>query len=174
MINISICNRGPEPAAIHMLPTVCFRTPGRGLAEAQRPALQAVAADGRAVIRTHDADRFFTNRWRIIICTARCPPAAIHAERIQQCPLVRNRKHTPNVKDGINDYVVHGKRDSVNPDHIGTKASPNQDLITAGGQSHIRRDPHDPAAGIDVLLGRFRVHRATIRVGQISEKEGDL
>jgi hypothetical protein len=46
--------------------------------------------------------------------------------------------------------------------------------IRCAGQSHIRRDPHDPAAGIDVLLGRFRVHRATIRVGQISEKEGGL
>ena len=26
-------------------------------------------------------------------------------------------------KDGINDYVVHGDRDAVNPDQVGTKAA---------------------------------------------------
>jgi hypothetical protein len=35
------------------------------------------------------------------------------------------------VKDGINDYIVHGKQKSVNPEKIGTKVVANY-LLTVG------------------------------------------
>src|SRR5262249_25136823 len=46
---------------------------------------------------------------------------------------------TPNtslyVKDGINDYVVSGKHDAVNPDQTGTKASAHYQLTVEGGKA---------------------------------------
>ena len=37
--------------------------------------------------------------------------------------LFNTRIHSPYVKDGINDYVVHGVKTAVNPDGYGTKAA---------------------------------------------------
>src|SRR5262249_17860448 len=45
----------------------------------------------------------------------------------------------PYVKDGINDCVVLGRREAVNPDQTGTKAAPHFHLtIDPGGQSVVR------------------------------------
>jgi hypothetical protein len=42
---------------------------------------------------------------------------------------------TPYVKDGINDYVVHGRKEAVNPAHEGTKASAHYRQMVGPGQS---------------------------------------
>ena len=46
------------------------------------------------------------------------------------------------MKDGINDYVVHGARDAVNPEHSGTKAAAHYVARAAGA----RVDHAPPAA----------------------------
>ena len=38
------------------------------------------------------------------------------------------------VKDGINDYVISGRRDCVNPQHEGTKVSAHYQLRRAPGE----------------------------------------
>ncbi|MGH9789074.1 MAG: MGH1-like glycoside hydrolase domain-containing protein, partial [Candidatus Acidiferrales bacterium] len=46
---------------------------------------------------------------------------------------------SPYVKDGINDYIVHGKADAVNPAQTGTKASAHYRLtVPAGGSVTLR------------------------------------
>src|SRR5205085_11572483 len=47
--------------------------------------------------------------------------------------LFGNENRTPYVKDGINDYVVSGKHDAVNPEKTGTKASAFYRLRVAPG-----------------------------------------
>ena len=44
---------------------------------------------------------------------------------------------TPYVKDGINDFVVAGRRDAVNPEHRGTKAAVHHVVTVAPGKSQI-------------------------------------
>ena len=39
------------------------------------------------------------------------------------------------VKDGINDYVVSGREEAVNPAHVGTKAAARYRLSIGPGQS---------------------------------------
>ena len=41
----------------------------------------------------------------------------------------------PYLKDGINDYVVQGRREAVNPDRVGTKAAAHYRLKVGPGQS---------------------------------------
>ena len=46
---------------------------------------------------------------------------------------VQNR--TPFVKDGINNYIVHGQRDAVNPQQTGTKVAAHYRLTVPPGKS---------------------------------------
>jgi hypothetical protein len=51
---------------------------------------------------------------------------------------------TPYVKDGIDDYVVQGRRDAVNPERSGTKASAHYHLTVGARQScTVRLRLHD-------------------------------
>ena len=46
---------------------------------------------------------------------------------------------TPYVKDGINDFIVHGAKHSVNPEHFGTKAAAHYELTVEAGNSTVLR-----------------------------------
>ena len=46
---------------------------------------------------------------------------------------------TPYVKDGINDYVVQGRHDAVNPKNEGTKAAAHYDLSVQPGAAAVIR-----------------------------------
>ena len=50
---------------------------------------------------------------------------------------VANR--SPYVKDGINNYVVHGQKDAVNPESSGTKASAHYQLTVGPGATQVIR-----------------------------------
>ncbi len=50
---------------------------------------------------------------------------------------IENR--TPFVKDGTNDYVVHGAKDSVNPQLVGTKAAAHYQLSLGSGETAVIR-----------------------------------
>jgi hypothetical protein len=39
------------------------------------------------------------------------------------------------VKDGINDYIVYGVKDAVNPEHVGTKAAAHYPLVIGPGET---------------------------------------
>ena len=41
----------------------------------------------------------------------------------------------PYVKDGINNCVVHGKQDAVNPEHTGTKAAAHYQFKVGAGET---------------------------------------
>ena len=46
---------------------------------------------------------------------------------------------TPHVKDGINDYIVHGARNAVNPVPEGTKVAASYHVAIPPGQSAVFR-----------------------------------
>ena len=53
--------------------------------------------------------------------------------------LFGSENRTRYVKDGINDYVVHGRREAVNPERNGTKAAAHYQIsVPAGGKTEIR------------------------------------
>ena len=45
----------------------------------------------------------------------------------------------PYLKDGLNNYVVHGRREAVNPEMVGTKAAAYYRLTVRPGASDGRR-----------------------------------
>ena len=60
---------------------------------------------------------------------------------------------TPYVKDGINNYVVAGQQDAVNPNQIGTKAAAHYQLNVGAGETAVIRLRLSNAGSRD-LFGR--------------------
>ena len=105
LIQITVHNRGPEPAELHVLPTLWFRNQWSWHGSADRPTLQQVAgtAAERRPGRRRQARASATSTAR---ATPRCCSRRTRRTRSASsaCPTAR-----PYVKDGINNYVVHGQ-----------------------------------------------------------------
>jgi hypothetical protein len=131
LIRISATNRGPEPAALHLLPTLWFRNTWSWEAGADRPSLRAgrPAAGHRVVEAEHD---MLGPRWLY----AEGDPDLLFTENdtnLQRLFGVANPG--PYVKDGINDFVVEGRKDAVNAGLVGTKAAAHYAATIGAGQS---------------------------------------
>src|SRR5215470_7972233 len=135
LAQITVCNRGPEPATLHVLPTLWFRNVWFSGGPAQRPELRRGAAGvGHDVITaTHPdlGERFlYTEGATELLFTEN----ETNSERLAG---VGNR--IPYVKDGINNYVVHGRRSAVNAEGRGTKASVYYPVTVGAGKSQTLR-----------------------------------
>jgi hypothetical protein len=114
-IRISATNHGPDPAVLHLLPTLWFRNiPG----EEAKPLLRSVISGGKCAVSATDArlgtyflyyegqpQTLFTNN-------------ETNRERIFGQPNA-----SPYVKDAFHDYVIHGRTDAINPQQEGTKTA---------------------------------------------------
>ena len=136
LIQISLCNRGPEAASVHVLPTLWFRNLWSWWPDSPKPSLQAAHNEGGR--RRRGGVRGRTSA--TMSCTARAS---------RRCCSRRTRRTTsgcfgsPNagryVKDGINDFVVAGRQDAVNPQQTGTKAAAHYQLDVGAGQTAVVR-----------------------------------
>ena len=117
------CNRGPEAAdAARAADAVVPQHVVVGRRRAERPSLRQVAANEAGGSR-HRADASASSASATSTATAR-RRAAVHRERDEHRAHLRQAPNrTPYVKDGINDYIVHGRPDAVNPEQTGTKAA---------------------------------------------------
>jgi len=135
LVQITVCNRGPELATLHVLPTVWFRNVWSWGGQASRAALrQAATSSGNGVITaTHPdlGERFFYSDGAAELLFTE---NETNGQRLFSVP---NR--TPYVKDGINDYIVHGRQNAVNAERTGTKASAYYSPTVGAGESRILR-----------------------------------
>src|SRR5208282_1329195 len=119
LIQISICNRGPQAAPIHVLPTLWFRNTWNWSPDAPKPVLKQLSGSNgaRVVSASHGdlGDRF-------LYCEGDVPLLFTENETNNE-RLFGTTSAGPYVKDGINDCVVSGKRGAVNPQQTGTKTS---------------------------------------------------
>lgn len=155
LIQLTISNRGQAPATLHVLPTIWFRRvwPSAN-GDASRPILREAPGPGWVIAASHPllGERFlYAEGASALLFTEN----ETNRERIFGQP---NR--TPYVKDGINDYVVHDRRDKVNPEQAGTKASACYHLTLAGGQSRTIRlrlsdEAYVPPPGSESREGTF-------------------
>jgi hypothetical protein len=135
LIRITAHNRGPEPADIHVLPTLWFRNRWSWTIGGDRPMLRrAEAAEGYESIAASDPGLGEFH----LYCEGDAPLLFTENEtntrRIFGVP-----SRLPYVKDGINDCVVLGRKDAVNPGQTGTKAAPHhRRTIDPGGRFVVR------------------------------------
>jgi hypothetical protein len=134
LVEITVHNRGPEAATLHLLPTLWFRNTWSWSDVAVHPQLARTEVDGRPVIAAEHPDlgRRFLELDRVadVLVTEN----ETNAERLWGAPNA-----TPYVKDAFHRYVVEGDHDAVNPAGTGTKAAFHLLLeIEGGGSSTVR------------------------------------
>jgi hypothetical protein len=131
-MRITVENRGPDDATLHVLPTLWFRNtwawglPGQDdLPVIRTNSFGALLADHERLGRLHFAA---SGDFEPLFCD--------NETNTQRLYGVPGRSAFP--KDGINDHVVHGA-DTVNPRRTGTKAALWYRLdVPAGGIHEVR------------------------------------
>ncbi len=135
LIQISIHNRGPEAAELHVLPTLWFRNQWSWHGSAERPTLRDVSTvAARRVVEAVDP--------KLGECYLYCDGEASllfteNETNTQRIFGVANR--TPYVKDSIDSYVVHGQQEAVNPEAKGTKVAAHYHLTLRPGECQVIR-----------------------------------
>ncbi len=153
LIRITAHNRGPEPARVHLLPTIWFRNTWSWNQGRTKPVVKKVDAPGK--ITTLALEHPETSRlW-------------LHCEGAVETLFTENETNTQRLyghsgpayaKDGINDYIVVGNRDAVNPAQSGTKAAAHYSPVVPPGGSvtiKLRLTKESPASQKNPLDSEF-------------------
>lgn len=135
LIQITAYNRGPEPAELHLLPTLWFRNLWSWGAPAAKPTLQPVAGPpGLSIVKATDkklGDRH-------LYC-AGDPPLLFTENETNMQRIFNVANPTPYVKDGIHNCVVSADSAAVNPLRTGTKVAAHYRVtVPAGGSERIQ------------------------------------
>jgi hypothetical protein len=161
-ILLTVANRGPDAAEVHLLPTLWFRNTWSWSAGADRPhlALDRAAAGVIHATKTNVADfyLYFQDTG-----TALFTENETNTERLWNVP-----NSSPHVKDAIHRFVINGETGAVNAENRGTKAAIRYSLnLPAGKEASIklrlvRQDaPVSPAKMLGAEFDRtFKLRKA--------------
>jgi len=158
LVKITVCNRGPEAATLHLLPTLWFRNTWSWAGGGKKPVLARVDGHGNGIIHAHHTDPLFQGFLEdyYLACEGDAPllftENETNHERIFNTPNA-----SPYVKDGFDSYLVHNRQDAVNPIQTGTKAAPHYQLsVEAGSSKTVRlRLSRTAPGGVGDMFGDF-------------------
>ena len=165
LIRITVANRGPDRAALHVLPTLWFRNTwswgrkGEGHGE-------------RCSLRRHSKSSIFAEHeslgsyeFCINPLSGGIPPALLFTENeTNSMKLFGSPNRTPFVKDAFHEYVVQGKSNAVNPKLTGTKAAAHFRIDLAAREQRViqlrlRSLRHSHSEPFDAGVERMFVQR---------------
>ena len=140
LIRISVANRGPEAAELHVLPTLWFRNTWSWADGGSKPVLKRAGKVKESIVHAHHTDPLFQQYLDdyYLYCEGDAPLFFTENET-NFARLFDGTNASPYVKDGIDDYVVKGRQEAVNPEQTGTKASPHYRLRVAAGATEVIR-----------------------------------
>ena len=154
LIRLSVTNRGPDPAPLHLLPTIWFRNTWSWDQDGVRPRLLAGKPNARSsTIEVRHAQ--LGDAYRLYV---EGEPELLFTENDS------NRERlwgTPNeegyVKDAFHEYLIRGRKEAVNPAREGTKAAAHYRFDVKPGETvtvrlRLREEKSSPAG--DDLLGK--------------------
>lgn len=139
LIKISIANRGAEAAEIHVLPTLWFRNTWSWAVGGSKPKVQKVEGMGTSVIHAYHTDELFKQLDDYYLYCDRVVPLLFTENESNNERLFNSSNATPYVKDGINNAVVNGQTEAVNPLQMGTKVSPHYQITVGAGETQVIR-----------------------------------
>ena len=134
LIRIELINRGPDPASLHVLPTLWFRNSWSWVPGAAKPDMRAILGGGDAAIV--EAAHPVLGTYRLACADA--PQLLFTENETNTQRLFGTPNASPFVKDAIDAYVVHGNRQSVNPQEHGTKVAAQYVVALGAGESAVR------------------------------------
>ncbi|MFZ1137272.1 MAG: glucosidase, partial [Candidatus Korobacteraceae bacterium] len=131
LIKISVHNRGPEAAQIHVLPTLWFRN-----------VWSWGDDEPKGTVRQSNEQWIGATHPNLGEFTLQCEAATelLFTENESNASRLWGQPNpSPYVKDAFHDYVVRGKKDAVNPARTGSKAAAHYVLEVPAGGSEILR-----------------------------------
>jgi hypothetical protein len=141
LVQITAVNRGPDAAELHLLPTLWFRNDWSSwIAESNRtpekPNIKQIKAPAgaSAVKAKHPLLGEF-----ILSCEGDVPLLFTENETNHELLFPGQKNESPYVKDGVNDCVVQGLQEAVNPGKQGTKAAAHYRADVSAGQTEVIR-----------------------------------
>ena len=135
LCRITAINRGPETAPIHILPHIWFRNTWSWGHNPTKPTLDLMPAPDAAGIKAYH--RHLKDRWWYATAPEQpIPPLLFTENDTNHERLFGVENETPFVKDSINNAVVEGQIEGLNPEHTGTKAAAHFSARLAPGASY--------------------------------------
>ena len=134
LIQISVANRGREPAQLHVLPTLWFRNTWTWWPDQPKPSLRQKPEENTVTIEASHAEL----GGFLLHCDGN-PQLLFTENDTNNERLFGTPNATPYVKDGINNYVVSGRQEAVNPSQTGTKAAAHYQLDIGAGETAVVR-----------------------------------
>src|SRR5262249_12425807 len=134
LVRITAHNRGPEAAPIRLLPTIWFRNTWSWEKDVAKPSLAKGpgAMNAAAIALDHPQ---LGKHWLY----AQEPAELLFTENETNTQRLYGYAGPQYAKDSINDYIVGGKPDAVNPAHSGTRASAHyRHAVPAGGSVTVK------------------------------------
>lgn len=140
LVRISVFNRGPHAALLHVLPTLWFRNTWSWPGGSPKPGLDRVDAAGHAVVHARHGDPLLQELLgEYYLCCDADVPVLFTENETNHTRLFGTANASPYVKDAIHDFIVRGDAAAVNPAQRGTKAAPHYRLDIGGGESRVVR-----------------------------------
>lgn len=165
LIRISVSNRGPNPAPIHVLPTLWFRNTWAWGYDDRRPSIAKVD------VSNHDIAVCIAKHWKLGDYTWYSSEAneLLFTKNETNCErLYGTRSAAPFVKDAFSSYVVDGRIDAVNSAGCGTKPAARYYCEVAPGETAVLqlrlaasngKPLSNPFSGFDSSF-ELRIHEA--------------
>jgi hypothetical protein len=140
LIRITLANRGPEPAPLHVLPTLWFRnTWSWGARHEGCTTKPGIRAAGDGTLRAEHVT--LGEAWLLAEPgpDGNAPRLLFTENETNTLAVFGVENRTPYVKDAFHEYLIRGRVDAVNPTQVGTKAAALYQLdIPAGHEISIR------------------------------------
>src|SRR6266487_835523 len=134
LIRITVFNRGPEPADLHILPTLWFRNTwswGWEHDQIPRPALKETSSGD--IAKWMEVQHATLGKY-LFACEG--ADALVFTENETNSErLFGSPNATAYVKDAFHAYVIEGRKGAVNPTQVGTKAAVVYHYNIAAGES---------------------------------------
>lgn len=140
LIKISAVNRGPEAAPLHLLPTLWFRNTWAWDKGGAKPVIQKLEGTGHSAVQAELTDE---------LLKPFLGDYGLHCDRVVPLLFTENETNQERlfgaanaslyVKDGINNYIVHGQQDAVDQAGPGTKVAAHYALTLGPGETQVVR-----------------------------------
>ena len=155
LLRVTVTNRGPEEAVIHVLPQVWFRNTWSWFTDKPKPSLERAGDD---VVATHEMLGAYT----------------IHFERPDEIKFCENETNAAKLygggetgrlhKDGFHDYLVGGAKHAVGSAQ-GHQGGRHLSAHRCGGRQHHHPGQAEPGADQAHTFRRFRTDLQPAQIG---------
>jgi hypothetical protein len=148
LIKVTAFNRGPDAAPLHLLPSLWFRNTWSWGRDDRRPSITPInTISGNTCLEIQHWQ--YGKRWLIVEGN----PKLLFTDNDTNTQRLFGQGNQGFVKDAFHEYLVHGRKASVNPKLTGTKMAALHSMILEAGESvtvKLRLTDRDPSVAANL------------------------